>query len=144
MRQSTEHRTNISSGSPLEEPIGFSRACRIGQVIAVAGTAPIGDDGETVGPGDLYAQTRCCLEIALQAVRQAGGRPEDVIRTRILLTDIEHWEDAARAHGELFSDIKPACTFAQVTRFIDPEWLVEVELDCVARVHRERSSHGTP
>ena len=115
----------------MEEPIGFSRACRIGNIIAVAGTAPIGPDGETACQGDVYAQTKLCLEIALKAVEEAGGRLEQVIRTRIMLTDIEHWEAAARAHGELFAAVKPACTFVEVKRFIHPEWLVETEVDCV-------------
>lgn len=119
----------VSSGSPLERPIGFSRACRVGPWIAVAGTAPLGEDGTTVHPGDLYGQTRRCLEIVGRAVEAAGGRLEDVVRTRILLTDASRWEEAARAHGEVFSEIRPACTFAEVSGFIDPDWLVEVEAD---------------
>ena len=124
-------RKNISSGSPLEEPIGFSRACRIGNIIAVAGTAPIDSDGATMCVGDVYGQTKRCLEITKQAVEEAGGRLEDVIRTRLLLTDILRWQEAARAHGEFFKDIRPACTFVQVAGFIRPDWLVETEADCV-------------
>lgn len=122
-------RRMISSGSPMEPKIGFSRAVRSGPLIAVAGTAPIGETGETVFVGDVYEQTRCCFDIALTALAQAGGRPEHVIRTRIMLVDVSHWKDAARAHGEVFSDIRPACTFVEVSRFIDPDWLVEIELD---------------
>jgi enamine deaminase RidA (YjgF/YER057c/UK114 family) len=124
-------RHNISSGSPLEGPIGFSRAVRIGPYIAVAGTAPIAPDGGTTAPGDVEAQTRRCIEIAAQALADAGASLADVIRTRIMLTDINHWEAAARAHGAAFGEIRPACTFVEVSRFIDPDWLVEVEVDAV-------------
>ena len=121
----------ISSGSPFEKPIGFSRAVRVGNAIAVSGTAPIAPGGGTAYPGDLYRQTRTCLEIIKEAIEKAGGRLEDVIRTRIMLVDISRWQDAARAHGEFFGDIRPASTFVQVSRFIDTDWLVEIEADCV-------------
>jgi enamine deaminase RidA (YjgF/YER057c/UK114 family) len=123
-------RKNISSGSHLEEPIGFSRACRIGNSISVSGTAPI-DNGKTVHIDDVYNQTKHCLEISIAAIEKAGGRVQDVIRTRIMLTDISHWEESAKAHGEIFSSIKPACTFVEVSRFIDIQWLVETEIDCI-------------
>lgn len=122
----------VSSGSPLESAIGFSRAVRAGPFVAVAGTAPIAIDGGVACPGDVYGQTKRCLEIAAQAIRETGCDLEDVIRTRVMLTDIGTWREAARAHGELFSGVKPACTFVEVSRFIDPAWLVEIELDCVA------------
>lgn len=121
----------VSSGSPLEPQIGYSRAVRAGNQVCVAGTAAIGDDGSTVGVGDVYAQTVRCLDIAEQALRQAGVSLSDVVRTRIMLTDVETWREAARAHGERFGAIRPACTFVEVSRFIDPLWLVEVELDAV-------------
>jgi enamine deaminase RidA (YjgF/YER057c/UK114 family) len=120
----------IGSGSPFEKPIGFSRAVRSGNTIAVSGTAPIAPGGGTAYPGDLYRQTRTCIEIIKAAVEAAGGRLEDVVRTRIMLTDIEQWQEAARAHGEFFGDIRPASTLVEVSRFIDPEWLVEMEADC--------------
>lgn len=123
-------RTLVSSGSPLEPAIGFSRAVRSGPCLAVAGTAPIGPDGRAVHPGDVYAQTKACLTIARRAIEDAGGRLEDTVRTRVMLIDIDRWREAARAHGEFFRDIRPACTFVGVARFIDPEWLVEVEIDC--------------
>lgn len=123
-------RQHASSGSPLEPVIGFSRAVRSGPFLAVAGTAPIGPDGRTAHPGDVYEQTKVCLSIAVKAIEMAGGRIEDVVRTRVMLTEIDRWEDAARAHGEFFGDILPACTFVGVSRFIDPEWLVELEIDC--------------
>ena len=124
-------RKNISSGSPYEAPIGLSRASRIGNLIAVAGTAPIAADGSTAHPGDVYAQTRHCFEITRKAIEAAGGALENVIRTRVMLTDISRWQEAARAHGEFFAAIRHACTFVEVSRFIDPLWLVEVEADCV-------------
>ncbi|MCF2909852.1 RidA family protein [Pseudoalteromonas sp. DL2-H2.2] len=120
----------ISSGSHLEAPIGFSRATRIGNYIAVSGTAPI-DNGKTVFVGDVYEQTKYCLTLSLRAIEEAGGSLRDVIRTRIMLTDISTWEQAAKAHGELFSGQRPACTFVEVKGFIDPQWLVETEVDAV-------------
>ena len=124
----------VSSGSPLEPEIGFSRAVRVGDHVAVAGTAPIGPDGRAAHPGDVYAQTRLCLEIVRRAIEEAGCTLDQVIRTRIMLTDIDRWRDAAKAHGEVFGAIRPASTFLQVSRFIDPDWLVEVEADCVVQV----------
>ncbi|OUS24478.1 hypothetical protein A9Q98_13775 [Thalassotalea sp. 42_200_T64] len=120
----------VSSGSHLEQSIGFSRACRIGNYISVSGTAPI-NKGETVHLGDVYKQTKYCLELSILAVEEAGGNIQDVIRTRIMLTDISRWKEAAQAHGELFSTIKPACTFVEISKFIDKQWLVETEIDCV-------------
>jgi enamine deaminase RidA (YjgF/YER057c/UK114 family) len=124
-------RQNISSGSPFEPIIGFSRAVRIGNIIAVAGTAPIAPDGGVAAPDDLYGQTKRCLEIIQQAIEAAGGKLENVIRTRVMLTDIELWEFAAKAHGEFFGDIRPACTFVEISRLINSAWLVEIEADCV-------------
>jgi enamine deaminase RidA (YjgF/YER057c/UK114 family) len=124
-------RTNISSGSPFEPRIGSSRASRVGNYIAVAGTAPLGPDGSTVCPGDVYGQTKRCFEIVKTAIENAGGALADVIRTRVMLTDMSRWQEAARAHGEYFGDIRPACTVVEVSRFIDPAWLVEIEADAV-------------
>ncbi|MFJ8014887.1 RidA family protein [Streptomyces sp. NPDC096339] len=126
-------RRTVSSGSPLEPEIGFSRAVRIGSQVAVAGTAPIADDGSTTAPGDVYGQTVRCLDIAERALREAGADLEDVVRTRIMLTDVTRWKEAARAHGERFAAIRPVTTFVEVSRFIDPAWLVEVEVDAVVR-----------
>lgn len=120
----------VSSGSPYEPLIGMSRAVRCGPVIAVSGTAPIDTDGSTVYHGDVYNQTKRCLDIALAVIVRAGGTPESVVRTRVMLVDIRDWRDAARAHGEVFANIRPACTFVEVSRFIDPNWLVEIEVDC--------------
>ncbi|MFE0422959.1 RidA family protein [Streptomyces sp. NPDC058953] len=124
-------RHNVPSGSPFEASIGFSRAVRKGSHVAVAGTAPIGDDGTTVGPGDVYAQTVRCLDIAEAALEAAGSSLADVVRTRMMLTDVTRWREAARAHGERFGEVRPACTFVEVSRFIEPDWLVEIEVDAV-------------
>ena len=122
----------VSSGSPFEPRIGFSRAVRVGPIVAVSGTAPIARDGSVAAPGDVYGQTKRCFEIIAEAIADAGLPLGAVIRTRVMLTDISRWEEAARAHGEFFSGIKPASTFVQVSRLIDPGWLVEIEADCVA------------
>ena len=114
----------------MEPKIGFSRAVRCGPYLAVAGTAPIGADGRAANPGDVYAQTKVCLAIAARAIEEAGCGLKDVVRTRVMLTDMDRWPEAARAHGEVFSQIRPVTTFIGVTRFIDPEWLVELEIDC--------------
>jgi enamine deaminase RidA (YjgF/YER057c/UK114 family) len=122
----------ISSGSLFEPKIGFSRAVRIGPFVAVAGTAPIAVDGGVAAPGDVYGQTKRCLEIISHAIGSAGLGLQSVIRTRVMLTDISRWEEAARAHGEVFCDIRPACTFVEVKGLINRDWLVEIEADCVA------------
>ncbi|RKR93076.1 enamine deaminase RidA (YjgF/YER057c/UK114 family) [Micromonospora pisi] len=124
-------RQTVSSGSALEPRIGFSRAIRKGAHVAVAGTAPIGDDGKTVGQGDVYTQTVRCLDIAAAALEAVGASLEDVVRTRVMLTDVSRWREAAQAHGERFASVRPACTFVGVACFIDPDWLVEVELDAI-------------
>ncbi len=121
----------VSSGSYLEPEIGFSRAVRIGNQISVAGTAPIAAGGGTDGVGNVYRQAQRCLEIIEEALQDAGATMNDVIRTRVMLTDASTWKEAARAHGEVFSDIRPACTFVEVSGFIDPDWLVELEADAV-------------
>jgi enamine deaminase RidA (YjgF/YER057c/UK114 family) len=121
----------VKSASPFEAEIGFSRAARVGAHVFVAGTAPIGADGALAAPGDVYGQTRRCLEIVVAALADAGASPRDVTRTRMMLVDIRQWREAARAHGEFFRDARPACTFVQVGGFIDPAWLVEVEADAV-------------
>lgn len=121
----------ISSGSPYEPKIGISRAVRVGPVIAVSGTAPLGPDGRTVGKGDAAAQARRCLEIIREALERADASLDHVVRTRTLLTRIEDWEAVAAVHGEFFGAIRPANTVVQVSRFIDPDWLVEFEADAI-------------
>ena len=124
-------RQRVSSGSPYEPLVGISRAVRAGRIIAVAGTAPLDAEGRTIGVGDAGAQARRCFEIVARALEDLGAGLADVVRTRILLTRIEDWEAVARVHGEFFRDVRPANTVVQVTRFIDPDWLVEVEADAV-------------
>jgi enamine deaminase RidA (YjgF/YER057c/UK114 family) len=104
---------------------------RTGNVIAVTGTAPLGPDGKTVSKGNAVAQARRCLEIIQSAIEGLGGKLSDVTRTRILLIRIEDWEQVAAVHGEFFGDARPANTIMQVVRFIDPDWLVEIEADAV-------------
>jgi enamine deaminase RidA (YjgF/YER057c/UK114 family) len=121
----------ISSGSPYEPKVGISRAVRVGNVIAVSGTAPLGSNGRTVGIGDAGAQARRCLEIIAGALEKAGASLRHVVRTRTLLVRIEDWEAVAAVHGEFFGQIRPANTIMQVSRFIDPDWLVELEADAI-------------
>jgi len=123
----------VSTGSPFEPKVGISRAVRRGQIIAVTGTAPLDSGGKTVAKGDAAAQARRCLQIIEAAIRVLGGKRSDVIRTRILLTRIEDWEKVATVHGEFFAGIRPANTVMQVVRFIDPDWLVEIEADAVVQ-----------
>ncbi|MFQ5851682.1 MAG: RidA family protein [Candidatus Binatia bacterium] len=121
----------VFTASPYEPRIGISRAVRVGQIIAVTGTAPLGPDGKTVGQGDPRVQARRCFEIIAETLEKLGSSLSDVIRTRIFLTCIEDWESVAQVHGELFRDIRPATTIMQVTAFISPEWLIEIEADAV-------------
>ena len=124
-------RKRVSSGSPYEPIVGFSRAVQVGNVIAVGGTGPLGPDGKTVGPGDVAAQARRCFEISVTALEQLGAGASDIIRTRMMLTRIEDWEAAARVHGEFFGEIRPASTIMQVSSFIESDWLIETEVDAV-------------
>jgi enamine deaminase RidA (YjgF/YER057c/UK114 family) len=121
----------VSSGSRFESEIGFSRAVRLGSTIAVSATAAIGPDGATVGVGDAVAQARRCLEIIGSALEDAGASFSDVIRTRIMLVQIDDWQAVSKVHGETFGEIRPASTVVQVVRFIDPDWLIEIEVDAV-------------
>jgi enamine deaminase RidA (YjgF/YER057c/UK114 family) len=120
----------VSSGSPYEPILGISRAVRVGNIVAVSGTAPL-KDGKTFAPGDAAAQARRCLEIIAAALEEAGASLKNVVRTRIFLTRIADWKAVGMVHGEFFRDIRPASTMAQVTSFIDPDWRVEVEADAV-------------
>lgn len=124
-------RTTVCYGQPLETEIGYSRACRVDNIVAVTGTAPMNPDGAVASPGDLYAQTRRCLEIIADVLARAGAGLDQVVRTRVFVTDISRWKEAAKAHGEVFGAIKPATSFLEVSRLINPEWLVEVEADAV-------------
>ena len=123
-------RRRIASASPYEPIVGFSRAVRVGSHVYVAGTAPIMPDGAEPPP-DAYGQMRRCLEIVLRALEEAGASAEDVVRTRTYLTRAEDWEEAGRAHGEVFAEIRPANAIIVVRGFVDPRWIVEIEADAV-------------
>ena len=122
-------RRNISSGSPYEPVIGFSRAVAVGHHVVVAGTAPVVPGGEP--PGDAYGQARRCLEIIVEALRELGAGPEHVVRTRSYLVRAADWEEVGRAHGEVFGAVRPASTMVVVAGLLDPRWLVEIEADAV-------------
>jgi enamine deaminase RidA (YjgF/YER057c/UK114 family) len=124
-------RMSTTSGSPYEDSIGFCRAVRVGNTITVAGTGPINPDGTTAAPGDAYGQAKHCFEIIMQAIADLGGRPDDVVRTRMYLVNVDDWEAVSRAHGKIFAAIKPAATMLAVDRLIGEDWLVEIEADCV-------------
>jgi enamine deaminase RidA (YjgF/YER057c/UK114 family) len=123
-------RENISSGSPWEEIIGYSRAVKIGNVVEISGTTASSDNG-IVGKNDLYAQTKFILEKVSGVLNEAGAEMKDVVRTRMFLTDIAQWEEAARAHGEFFKDIKPVTTMVEVSNLIDKDMLIEIEVSAI-------------
>ena len=123
-------RQNISSNSPWEKSVGYSRAVRVGNVIHVAGTTAT-VDGEVVGVGDAYEQTHAILKIIRAALAEAGASMADVVRTRIFVTDMSRWEEVGRAHGEVFGTIRPAATMVQVAALIDPDHLVEIEVEAI-------------
>lgn len=124
-----DNRQRVSTGSPFESLIGISRAIRTGPLISVSGTAPLDANGKVVAAGNAAAQARRCLDIIRQALQGLGADLHHVCRTRTLLTRIEDWEAVARVHGDYFKDIRPANTVMQVSRFIDPDWLVEFEAE---------------
>ena len=120
----------ISSGSPYEPTVGYSRAVVAGHHVSVSGTAPIMADGGPP-PSDAYGQAKRCLEIIEAALREAGAGPEHVVRTRLCIVDVDDWEEVGRAHGEMFSQARPASTMVVVKGLIDPRWLVEIEADAI-------------
>ncbi|NIL93758.1 MAG: RidA family protein [Woeseiaceae bacterium] len=124
-------RTKYHSAAPWEKIVGYSRAVRTGPFIAVTGCASVGPDGELVGEGDAYAQAQRCIEVIAEVLEKAGASLDDVVRTRIFMTDIDRWEEVGKAHSEAFGEIMPATTMVEVSRLIDPRMLVEIEADAV-------------
>ena len=123
-------RQNISSGAKWEDIVGYSRAVRIGNQLEISGTVAVNEQG-VVGKGDAYAQTKFILQKIEGVLRQAGFTLEDVVRTRMYVTDISRWEEIGKAHGEFFGTIKPATSMIQVSAFIEPDYLVEIEVTAV-------------
>lgn len=126
-----ESRTNIRSGAPWEPLVGYSRAVRVGNFIAVSGSASVSDDGELVGEGDAHAQAVRCIEVITAALQEAGAELRHVVRTRIFVTDIGLWEDVARAHQQAFGASPPASSMVEVSKLIDPRMLVEIEANAI-------------
>jgi enamine deaminase RidA (YjgF/YER057c/UK114 family) len=124
-------RQRVSSGTEWEATVGYSRAVRTGDTVRVAGTTATDEDGEVLAPGDPYEQTVHALELVGDALNEAGASTDDVVRTRLFVTDIDDWEAVGRAHGEVFGDVRPAATMVEVEQLIDPDLCVEVEVTAV-------------
>jgi enamine deaminase RidA (YjgF/YER057c/UK114 family) len=121
----------LSSGSPWEDVVGYSRAVRIGNTIEVSGTVAIDEKGQPVGGSSMYEQAKYAIAKVLSYIEKAGGSPANVIRTRIFVTDISRWHEVGRAHGEFFRDIRPATSMVEVRKLISPEYLMEIEATAI-------------
>ena len=124
-------RRRVSSGAPWEGVVGYCRAVRVGNAVHVAGTTAVGPDGKVIAPGNPGEQTRAILRKVETALNELGASIADVVRTRMYVTDIARWEEIGRAHGELFASIRPAATMVEVSRLIDPDMLIEIEVEAI-------------
>jgi enamine deaminase RidA (YjgF/YER057c/UK114 family) len=124
-------RQRVFTGAPWEKKVGYCRATRAGSHVYVSGTAPVNPDGTTHAPGDAYAQMKRCLEIASGALRELGAGPEHVVRTRMFVTDVKRWPEIGRAHAEVFGASPPVTSMVEVRALIDPDMIVEVEIDAI-------------
>lgn len=124
-------RTNFTSGAQWESSVGYSRAVKVGNVIEVSGTVAVGEDGNVIGEGDVYLQTKFILQKIEAVLLQAGATLNDVVRTRMFVTDIAAWEAIGRAHGEVFAHIKPCTSMIEIKRLIQPEYLIEIEATAI-------------
>jgi enamine deaminase RidA (YjgF/YER057c/UK114 family) len=131
----SENRVRASTGSPWESIVGYSRAIRVGNIVEVAGTTAM-KDGKVVGVNDAYQQTKHILQTIEEALKQVGATMADVVRTRMFVTDITKWEEIGRAHGEYFKDIRPVATMVEVSALIDPDLIVEIEVQAIVGGNR--------
>lgn len=127
-----QHRQRYSSGAKWEPLVGYSRAVRVGDRVYVTGTAATGENGEIVAPGDAYGQTVQCIRNIERALKAFDLSLDNVVRTRMFVTDISRWEEYGRAHGEFFREVMPATTMVEVSKLIDPQMLIEIEADAEA------------
>ena len=130
-------RKNISSGAVWEKTVGYSRAVRVGNQVFVAGTTSVDKDGNIVGENDAYLQTKRVLEIIAAALNEAGASLKDVVRSRMFVTNIDDWQAIGKAHGEVFGDIRPAATMLEISKLINPQMLVEIEVDAIIGINDE-------
>jgi len=128
-----KERINYSTGAKWEPIVGYSRAVRIGQTIEVAGTCAVDENGSPYEPGNAYLQTKKIFEIIKGAIEHLGGKMEDIVRTRIFVTNIKDWMEIGKAHGEIFHDIKPVTTMVEVSNLISPDYVVEIEVTAILK-----------